>query len=488
MKFNFNLRQKRDENKETPIYLVLSINGKQEKFATGQKVCPKFWNQGKSLAIVSNEQPRKIQQHNREVNSQLARLSVKIEEWEDYLFEHPEQESNAAELLRDFLYNERSSLEKAPLEWFEEAIREDYNTKESSKTKYLNDLNTLHEFVEAKRIKAATFANINYSFVKKYEEYMFDRKLAINTIICKMRTLLTVINKAEKCGLINTTNTGICRYQLPRNKEEDNQIYLTEEELLKLESVTLSGNEAEARDIFLLQCQLGQRYGDMMNLNKAIITEEQITLVQEKTSKKVIIPLNDTAKRILRKYNNRLPVISLEYANILLKTVGEKAGIDSEQLIKKQQKGNTLTDKVPKYELITTHTARRTFVTSSLKRGLHPNVIMKITGHTSSKTMERYNKMSPEDVAEILTVWDNEDKKIEQKVAKQLDEAKGKAKKEENEKILNKLTVNLLTDDSITSESQVINLLENTFDGLNVTVSNNMTTSYVLPRDSKRKK
>lgn len=299
MRFNFNLRQVKDENKETPIYLVMSINGRQEKFATGQKVCPKFWEKVKSLAIVSNTQPRKIQQHNKSVNDELSKITAKIQEWEDYLYDHPEQESNAASILRDFISNERESLETPPLIWFEQAIKEDYNTKESSKNKYLGDLNSLNEFVKERHIRVTSFSNINYSFVKKFEGYMFDKGWAINTIICKMRTLLTVINKAEKCGLINTTNAGISRYQLPRNKEDDNQIYLTEEELKKLEAVALSGNEEQVRDIFLLQCQLGQRYSDMMNLNNAIIEEEQITLVQEKTAKKVIIPLNDTAKGFL---------------------------------------------------------------------------------------------------------------------------------------------------------------------------------------------
>lgn len=491
MRFNFNLRQVKDENKETPIYLVMSINGRQEKFATGQKVCPKFWEKGKSLAIVSNTQPRKIQQHNKSVNDELSKITAKIQEWEDYLYDHPEQESNAASILRDFISNERESLETPPLIWFEQAIKEDYNTKESSKNKYLGDLNSLNEFVKERHIRVTSFSNINYSFVKKFEGYMFDKGWAINTIICKMRTLLTVINKAEKCGLINTTNAGISRYQLPRNKEDDNQIYLTEEELKKLEAVALSGNEEHVRDIFLLQCQLGQRYSDMMNLNNAIIEEEQITLVQEKTAKKVIIPLNDTAKRILRKYGNKLPEIRLEYANMLLKSIGKKAGIDTVHLIKKQLKGNTTSEKVPKYELLTTHTARRTFVTISLKRGIQPNIIMKITGHTSSKTMERYDKMSAEDVAEILNMWDSEEdkinKEVEKKVAERLVEEKGKAKKEEKDEIMNRLAINLLTDEDVPLNS-VSDLLKNTFEGLDVTVSDNMTAPFILPKKRKKQK
>ena len=49
MKVKFNLRQTSDENKDTLIYLVCTINHKQEKISTGQKVRPKYWDKDKSL-------------------------------------------------------------------------------------------------------------------------------------------------------------------------------------------------------------------------------------------------------------------------------------------------------------------------------------------------------------------------------------------------------------------------------------------------------
>ena len=74
MKVNFNLRQMKDIDKVTPIYLVGTVNGTQEKFATGQKICPKYWNKEKNLAIVSNEQPRQVQLQNEAINKELTHL------------------------------------------------------------------------------------------------------------------------------------------------------------------------------------------------------------------------------------------------------------------------------------------------------------------------------------------------------------------------------------------------------------------------------
>ena len=488
MKVNFNLRQMKDIDKETPIYLVCTVNGKQEKFATGQKICPKFWNKERNLAIVSNEQPRKIQQQNKEVNKELANLKNKVMEWEDHILEHPEQTSNAVDILRKFLANEVGRLEIAPLDWFEQTINEDFNISSGSKKKYLSDLKTVRQFVEAKKVRLRAFSDVNYQFLKKYEEYMFDKKFTMNTLINKMRSLLTVINKAEKNGLINTVTSGIARYQMPKNKEDGQQIYLTEADLEKLEKVELSGNEEKLRDLFLLQCHIGQRYGDMLRLDNAIIGDKTITLVQEKTAKKVVIPLNDDARRILKKYDNKMPHIGAEYANELLKSIGKKAGINDEQLITKQEKGKTTTVKVPKYELIKTHTARRTFVTASIKRGIQPSIIMKITGHTASKTMERYNKMTAADAAEaMLDVFDEEERKIEEKARKLAGERfkrQGKMLKEvalnqmqiETEHSSSQIALGLALHDTELPLEMQKKVLESTFSNVKVTIEDDVLT------------
>ena len=127
----------------------------------------------------------------------------------------------------------------------------------------------------------------------------------------------------------------------------------------------MSGNEERARDIFVLQCQLGQRYADIMNLDNAIISDDNIELVQIKTHKKVIIPLNNIAKNILAKYNNKLPFIRNEYMNQLIKEICRKAGIDKEELITYRKGDKQYEEKVQRWQLVGTHTARRTLLPSA---------------------------------------------------------------------------------------------------------------------------
>lgn len=49
-----------------------------------------------------------------------------------------------------------------------------------------------------------------------------------------------------------------------------------------------------------------------------------------------------------------------------------------------------------KYEVIGTHTARRTFISLSLQKGMKPDVIMAITGHTTYRMMQKYLKIADE--------------------------------------------------------------------------------------------
>lgn len=404
MKAKFNLRQTKDENQETQIYLVCSINQKQEKISTGQKVRPKYWDKAKQVAVVANTLPKTIQQQNASVNKELEKLLMRFDEWQDYMLDHPEENERGADRLRVFIAGEKDKLKVNPLNWFEETIQNDYKTSAGTKRKYLADLSTIKFFVEETNIKANSFNNLSYQFIKKFEKYMIDKGMAINTIINKMRAFLSWISSAEKQGLINPIETGIARYEMLRKKEEGKEIYLTDNEIELLLNLPLSGNEEIARDIFILQCQLGQRYDDMMHLENAIITTNRIVLIQEKTKKKVTIPLNGIAKEILAKYNNKLPNMSNEYSNQLLKLIGKKAGIITEEIISIQKGNDIEVHKVKRYELISTHTARRTFVTNCLKIGISPNTIMKVTGHKSMKTMSGYDKRSSDDIEnELLT-------------------------------------------------------------------------------------
>jgi integrase len=91
-----------------------------------------------------------------------------------------------------------------------------------------------------------------------------------------------------------------------------------------------------------------------------------------------------------------------------LKEVGKACGVDKPVEVVKFIGGKRINKAVPKYELITTHTGRRTFITNSLEKGMLPKELMQITGHKNFETLMRYFSREKEEVHQkIISIWDD---------------------------------------------------------------------------------
>lgn len=124
------------------------------------------------------------------------------------------------------------------------------------------------------------------------------------------------------------------------------------------------------------------------------------------------IPLNKFARAILEKYTETahepLPKISDQKFNkYLKKEVCKLAGIDTPTTITKFVGGKVFESTVPKYELITSHTARKTFTTNSLIFGMSESVVKKITGHKKDHSFRRYVNLAESFVKDDMNkAWD----------------------------------------------------------------------------------
>lgn len=178
-------------------------------------------------------------------------------------------------------------------------------------------------------------------------------------------------------------------------------IYLTEKELEDVIAHDYSNNPAmdRVRDVYVFCCFTGLRYSDVYNLNWSNISDDYtITFTTQKTKDELYIPITSQKPRdLIDKYrhchfrgNKVLPVISNQKMNDALKIMAKDCGITSPVEIIHYKKGERITERIPKYELITTHTARKTFVCTAIRLEINPAVIMEITGHKSYATMRPY--------------------------------------------------------------------------------------------------
>ena len=123
-----------------------------------------------------------------------------------------------------------------------------------------------------------------------------------------------------------------------------------------------SFDEDSIRDVFLLCCYSGLRLGDALNINPSNIDENgRLRIKTSKTGFTVVIPKSDVLNAILKKYKNQIPYYSSVVFNRKIKEICRKAGIIQEVFIKKSSKGRQLTVKLKKYELVSSHTGRRSF-------------------------------------------------------------------------------------------------------------------------------
>lgn len=187
----------------------------------------------------------------------------------------------------------------------------------------------------------------------------------------------------------------------PKLKKTDNKVVFLEwEELMNVYNFVFPENKnylERVRDVFCFCCFTSLRYSDVFNLKRSNIFEDYIIITTIKTNDTVQIELNNYSKGILNKYkdsnfpnNKALPVISNQKMNKYLKEMGKACGIDKPITIT-YYRGHERIDEVhPKYELIGTHTGRRTFICNALMLGIPPEIVMKWTGHSDYRTMKPY--------------------------------------------------------------------------------------------------
>ncbi|MDQ3395681.1 MAG: hypothetical protein M3512_16460 [Bacteroidota bacterium] len=183
-------------------------------------------------------------------------------------------------------------------------------------------------------------------------------------------------------------------------------IHLNEKELDLLFKEDLSENKDQeiARDVFLVGCYLAQRYSDYSRVKSHHLQETSkggkvINLTQLKTGIKVSIPVRYELDFILSKYNYNLPKTHEQGLNKSIKDIGKLVEIDELVDIEMVRGGLKIKKTVPKYDLIKTHTARRSGATNMYLAGIPTLENMKITGHTSEVNLLKYIKASTEETA-----------------------------------------------------------------------------------------
>lgn len=246
-----------------------------------------------------------------------------------------------------------------------------------------------------------TFRNLNLKFYNEFMDYLFYKAekpdgsigLLTNSAGKVIRLLKGFVNYQVAKGTIPAVD--LTHFKVV--EEETDAIYLSENELATIYKLDLSEDKEleEIRDVFIVGCFTGLRYSDLSTLSPEHIDTENgfIHLKQRKVHKAVVIPMIDYVPEILRKYDYDLPKITSYKFNERVKELGEKAKFNQKIEIVRKKGNQRVKDVRKKWEMMSSHTCRRSFCTNMYLSGFPAEELMRISGHKSPAAFMRYIKV-----------------------------------------------------------------------------------------------
>ena len=289
-----------------------------------------------------------------------------------------------------------------------------------------NFLGILKRFIQ---ISPFTWKDINKALADRFVSFMEKNGYMVTSINKYIICFKAMIQNAMDQELHNNL-IALRAFSKKKIQETDKakEIYLTKAELQALYEMPLEGLKDKVRDVFLVGCYTCQRFSDYARLEKENFTKtakgtKVVRIVQEKTGNDVVIPiLNDNLLHIAEKYGYDIPkvndVILNRYIKQILKELSstvpslarkertlltmkerekEKQGLVS---FERDNKGNVIK---PRYELVSSHTARRSGITNLYLSGNFDTYqMMSISGHRDEKTFYEYIKLSSDEVADSI--------------------------------------------------------------------------------------
>ncbi|MBE9584010.1 site-specific integrase [Mucilaginibacter sp. JRF] len=249
------------------------------------------------------------------------------------------------------------------------------------------------------------FDDLDLRFYESYKTYLMKTLQFANNSVGKYIQLLKAV-MADAFELSIHSNQSFLKKGFAGFREDTDNVFLTEYELHELQLIDLSAKPSLAivRDYFLLGCWTGVRYSDYYQIVPQRMFNSIIQIRQTKTKQLTAIPIDNRVKQIFSKYLNQLPrLISNQKTNKYLKELLKLVdSMHAEVTISYTKGGIRLEQDVPKWSMVSTHTARRSFATNKYLEGVPSKTIMAITGHRTEQAFFKYIKLHQTDHANIM--------------------------------------------------------------------------------------
>ena len=416
--FNYKLRDR--------SIIIEFAYGRNNRFkvSTGYKVSNvNNWLGSQNIRNVIEENNVNGQYSALQINKKLSEIKDSFLVEFDLLIEQGENVTN--ELLKDCIKRLKTNNQQKKtvvkqlgfFEYFDLFIKDTETGKRRNKTNKniitkatIRTYNTTKVFLEEFvlfRQKPIYFSQIDVDFYDELNEYADVQKvISLNykgKHIKLLKAFLEYVNTKYKVKIINYKPSDFLV-----EREVVDEIALSIEELDVMYNLDLSDNEllCRTRDLFLIGAYTGLRVSGFGALTMSnIVMIDNVECFQtyiDKTALEILIPLSSKVKSIIKRNHGLPKKMFPQKINDNIKIVGELAEFNAEVLITKTIGGKKITKTFFKYELIKSHSARRSFCTNAYLNGVDSITIMNISGHKTESNFLTYIKVPPKEHAKRL--------------------------------------------------------------------------------------
>lgn len=412
MRYTFNLKEPKKDG-DTLILFSSYFKKENKKFvySTGEVIHPENWD-------FKNIQPKHL--NSRTSNAEKFRvIKRQLDRYSNFfidtvnLYKLSNREIFISSVKKEFdkEFKKAKPISNKFFEVYDTFLKyktnnhTDLGSSTSTIKRYKTNKNLLLEYQNFSKSKL-NFNFINESFYNSFIEFCVNEKRhSANTLRRNVGLLKTFLYWAYENKF--TYKTDFQKFIKPKS-QPTNEIALTLAQVKEVFDFELQNKRLEkVRDLFVFGCATGLRISNFSKVQKKDIENGHIRVIDKKNNDKSLsIPLNEFSLQILEKYNYKLPVITNQKFNLYIKEVFKLIGFDYE--VKKTSRiGKEIIENiVPFYDRISSHTARRSFITIMKNNKIPDKIIMSFTGHKSLEVFNKYYKPNDDDKKEFMNqVW-----------------------------------------------------------------------------------
>lgn len=378
---------------------ITELNGALKFIETPLTILPEEWDD-------FTESPINIYNRNSKlITKKLNRIKIEVANY----FQHLEKtgKSISTSSLRTTI---KKICALSPFDFKPESMlfymynyikQQEYILAVSTYRRYFVFLNLFERF-EAYRLKNIMLEDIDVDLVREFYEFGRIEKYSENTMSRSINFIRTILNALEKKGVTTSVN----QVGSPKKMHEQIAVILSENELFKIQNASVSERLAAAKDWLLISCYTGQRISDFMRFKADMIKEvggcRCLSFIQQKTKKKILLPLHPVVEEVLNRNSSNFPVkISIEKYNAQIKEIVKMVGINDHILVNIREGHRSSHMSVPKWKAVSSHIGRRSFATNFYGK-IPTSLLIEATGHSSEAMFQKYvNRLNEEHIKEL---------------------------------------------------------------------------------------